>query len=65
MRTEGQKSRAERNAAICEAYRRLRTEQPLVTRNRVLEAVAQDFGLVSQTVKMILIRNGLYERNKS
>lgn len=62
LRTEGQKSRAQRDAAICEAYQKIRGEQPLVTRNRILVAVARDFGLVSQTVKVILIKHGIYER---
>lgn len=60
LRTDGQKSRAERDAAICRAYKTLRNEQPLVTRNRVLVAVAKDYGLVSQTVKIILQKNNAY-----
>lgn len=60
LRTDGQKERAVRNEAICKAYTTLRREQPLVTRNRVLVKVASDFGLVSQTVKDILIKGNAY-----
>lgn len=59
--TEGQKSRAQRDAAVVNAYARIRAEQPLVTRNRVLIKVGNDFGLVSQTIKGILRKYDAYK----
>ena len=60
LRTAGQKTRAERDLEICKAYTKLRKEQPLVTKNRVLVAVAKDFGLVTQTIKGILRKHDAY-----
>lgn len=60
LRTEAQKARAERDEKICAMYSSLREQQPLVTRNRVLLAVAEEFGLVGQTVKMILRKHNAY-----
>ena len=60
LMTEGQKARCARNCEIVKAYVQIRKEQPLVTRNRVLEKLAVDFGLVSQTVKNILRKADAY-----
>lgn len=60
LRTDAQKVRAERDEKICAMYTSLREQQPLVTRNRVLLAVAEEFGLVGQTVKMILRKHNAY-----
>lgn len=60
LRTEAQKERAARDEKICTMYASLREQQPLVTRNRVLLAVAEEFGLVGQTVKMILRKHNAY-----
>ena len=60
LRTDLQISRAKRDEEICKMYANLRSEQPLVTRNRVLLTVAKEFGLVGQTIKMILRKHDAY-----
>lgn len=60
LRTEMQVQRQERDAKICKMYATLRAQQPLVSRNRVLLAVAEEYGLVGMTVKLILRKNNAY-----
>ena len=60
LRTKTQIQRSQRDAQICEMYTSLRKQQPLVSRNRVLLAVAEEFGLVGMTVKGILRKNEAY-----
>jgi hypothetical protein len=60
LRTEMQVQRQERDAKICKMYAQLRAQQPLVSRNRVLLAVAEEYGLVGMTVKLILRKNNAY-----
>ena len=60
LRTDAQVKRDARDAAICKAYADLRSAQPLVSRNRVLWAVAKEYGLVGMTVKLILRKNNAY-----
>ena len=42
LRTSTQVQRDKRDAEICKAYARIREAQPLVSRNRVLLAVAKE-----------------------
>ncbi len=60
LRTEMQIERQKRDAAICKMYSTLRAQQPLVSKNRVLVAVAKEYGLVGMTVKLILRKNNAY-----
>ena len=60
LRTSTQVQRDKRDAEICKAYARIREAQPLVSRNRVLLAVAKEYGLVGMTVKLILRKNNAY-----
>lgn len=60
LRTELQAQREKRDADICKMYATLRAQQPLVSRNRVLLAVAEEYGLVGMTVKLILRKNNAY-----
>ncbi len=60
LRTETQKERSKRDADICKMYSTLRAQQPLVSKNRVLVAVAKEYGLVGMTVKLILKKNNAY-----
>lgn len=60
LRTELQAQRDKRDSDICKMYSTLRAQQPLVSRNRVLLAVAKEYGLVGMTVKLILRKNNAY-----
>ena len=60
LRTELQAQRQKRDADIVKMYATLRAQQPLVSRNRVLLAVAKEYGLVGMTVKLILRKNNAY-----
>ena len=60
LRTAAQVERDKRDAAICKAYATIRAQQPLVSRNRVLWAVAKEYGLVGMTVKGILRKYNAY-----
>lgn len=60
LRTEAQAMRQKRDDAIVKMYTTLREQQPLVSRNRVLLAVAKEYGLVGMTVKLILRKNNAY-----
>lgn len=60
LRTDSQIERQKRDAEICKMYSTLRAQQPLVSRNRVLVAVAKEYGLVGMTVKLILRKNNAY-----
>ncbi len=60
LRTELQAQRQKRDADIVKMYTALRQQQPLVSRNRVLLAVAEEYGLVGMTVKLILRKYNAY-----
>jgi 3-methyladenine DNA glycosylase Tag len=60
LRTMKQKERDKRDAAICKAYSTLRRQQPLVSRNRVLAVVAEEYNVAGMTVKNILRKNDAY-----
>lgn len=60
LRTSAQVTRDKRDADICKAYAKIREAQPLVSRNKVLLAVAKEYGLVGMTVKLILRKNNAY-----
>lgn len=60
LRTEAQANRQKRDENIVKMYTTLRKQQPLVSRNRVLLAVAEEYGLVGMTVKLILRKNNAY-----
>lgn len=60
LRTDLQKTREERDKEICETYMSIRKSQPYASKNRVLIAVAKEYGIVGQTVKVILTKNNCY-----
>lgn len=65
FRSNAEIRREKRNADICKMYLALRSEQPEVTRNRVLTVVAGRYGLTVPSIRNILVKAELYDRQST
>lgn len=63
LKTKAEAEREQRHKSICNAYLNLANQYPKCKPNRILNALAAQYGMTVQGLKLIVKNNGLYKIN--